>query len=348
LAVFKRGRVYWFEFEFRKQRIQRSTKQRSRQAAKEIEAAYRTALAKGQVGIFDKALPPRFREFVPRFKESITVKPATVEYYGEKLRRLLEYEPLASSRLDQVDEGMIQDYVTRRRRRMSVASVNRELAVLRRCLRKAREWKLIDRVPTIHMLPGEKPRDFVFDDLTDEQQREYLEKAPQPLRDVAALCLDTGLRVGEALSLTSDDVSLEGGYLDVRFGKSRKAVRRLYPSPAIMQILKGRMSELGFLFPGRPLKRLKGEVLPFTVEAVDKQHNKLRQKLGLPREFVIHSLRHTFGTRLGDSGTDAFAIREVMGHSSVVISQRYIHPNQDAVRRAFERLRQRNQAKGQR
>src|SRR5205085_686141 len=157
-----------------------------------------------------------------------------------------------------IDEGMIQDYVTKRKRRMSVASINRELAVLRRCLRKAREWKVVDRVPSIHMLPGEKPREFIFDDLTEEQQREYLESAPQPLRDVAQLCLDTGLRVGEALSLTSDDVSLEDGHLDIRFGKSRKAVRRLYPSPEIMQILKGRMSEQGFLFPGRPLKRLNG------------------------------------------------------------------------------------------
>ena len=47
----------------------------------------------------------------------------------------------------------------------------------------------------------------------------------------------------------------------------------------------------------------------------------------LPREFVLHSLRHTFGTRLGENGTDVFAIMRLMGHASITISQRYVHPS---------------------
>jgi len=51
MSVFKRGTVYWFEFVFNGRRIQRSTKQRNRQAAIDIESAFRTSLAKGEVGI---------------------------------------------------------------------------------------------------------------------------------------------------------------------------------------------------------------------------------------------------------------------------------------------------------
>jgi integrase/recombinase XerD len=58
----------------------------------------------------------------------------------------------------------------------------------------------------------------------------------------------------------------------------------------------------------------------------------------MPSEFVLHSLRHTFGTRLGESGADAFTIMKLMGHSSVTVSQRYVHPSSEAVERAFSRL----------
>ena len=270
-----------------------------------------------------------------------TVRPATLRYYSEKLRRLLEFAPLAAARLEQVEEELIQEYLIKRKREVSIASVNRELAVLRRLLRVAQEWKLIQRVPRIRMLPGEKPREFV---LNPQQERLYLEMTRQPLKDVAVLCLDTGMRIGEALRLTWGDVNMLEGYLEVRFGKSKNATRRLYMSPRVTEMLKGRQGmHPVFVFPGRPLKRLNGEIRPFTVEAVDKHHSELRSVLKLPREFVIHSLRHSFGTRLGASGVDGFAIKKIMGHSTVRVSERYIHPSDDAVRLAFEKLQKQHQ-----
>jgi integrase len=55
-------------------------------------------------------------------------------------------------------------------------------------------------------------------------------------------------------------------------------------------------------------------------------------------DFVLHSLRHTMLTRLGESGVDAFTIMRIAGHSSITVSQRYIHPTPEAIERAFERL----------
>jgi integrase len=67
----------------------------------------------------------------------------------------------------------------------------------------------------------------------------------------------------------------------------------------------------------------------------DHLHKQVRDKLKLSSEFVIHSLRHTLGTRLGESGADAFTIMKLMGHSSIVVSQRYVHPSTDAMKRAI-------------
>lgn len=60
--------------------------------------------------------------------------------------------------------------------------------------------------------------------------------------------------------------------------------------------------------------------------------------LRLAKHFVIHSLRQTFGTRLGEAGVDAFTIMRIMGHSTVAVSQRYVHPSAQAIEGAFERL----------
>ena len=43
-------------------------------------------------------------------------------------------------------------------------------------------------------------------------------------------------------------------------------------------------------------------------------------------------------TRLGELGVDTFTIMKIAGHSSVTVSQRYVHPSPEAVERAFERL----------
>ena len=55
--------------------------------------------------------------------------------------------------------------------------------------------------------------------------------------------------------------------------------------------------------------------------------------------FVLYSLRHTFLTRLGESGCDAWTLARIAGHSSITISKRYVHPSEDAVLAAMERLR---------
>ncbi|MFL6212935.1 MAG: tyrosine-type recombinase/integrase [Blastocatellia bacterium] len=63
----------------------------------------------------------------------------------------------------------------------------------------------------------------------------------------------------------------------------------------------------------------------------------MRRLLGLPKDFVIHSLRHTMLTRLGEAGVDAFTIMKIAGHSSIAVSQHYVHPSPEMMERAFEK-----------
>lgn len=45
---------------------------------------------------------------------------------------------------------------------------------------------------------------------------------------------------------------------------------------------------------------------------------------------------------MGESGADAFTIMKIMGHSTITVSQRYVHPTPETLERAFERLEARN------
>ena len=53
---------------------------------------------------------------------------------------------------------------------------------------------------------------------------------------------------------------------------------------------------------------------------------------------MLHSLRHAFLTRLGEAGVDAFTIMRIAGHSTITVSQKYVHPSTEAMERAFDRL----------
>jgi len=54
--------------------------------------------------------------------------------------------------------------------------------------------------------------------------------------------------------------------------------------------------------------------------------------------FEPYCLRHTALTRLAEAGCDAFTLARIAGHSSITITQRYCHPQADAIERAFSKL----------
>ena len=120
MAIFKRGKTYWYHFHWNGEHIQKSTRQGNPRVARQIEAAYRTKLAKGEVGIEERKPAPTLKVFAQRFIDAIQVRcassPRTIEFYAEKLSRLLEFEPLANSRLDRINERLIESYVQHRRK----------------------------------------------------------------------------------------------------------------------------------------------------------------------------------------------------------------------------------------
>jgi integrase len=139
------------------------------------------------------------------------------------------------------------------------------------------------------------------------------------------------MRRGEIFKLEWKDVDLEAVALRVARSKSGK--------PRVISINSGLLSELRtlrsaagaseYVFPnpatGRPYVDVKRAFhAACTAAGIVGLH--------------FHDLRHTFATRLVKSGADLILVKELMGHSSVVTTERYTHSQAAEKLRAVERL----------
>lgn len=333
--------LYWYKFMWQGKLIRESTKQGNDKVARHMEAAHKTSLAKGEVGIREKKAVPTLAEFCrQRFApwvESTSSLKTWRDFYRVGLLAIQAYSPLSSLPLDAISTERIADFASHRQAKgMKVSSVNASLRILRRALRVAEEWGELEKGPRVRMLPGESHRERV---VTSEEEARYLASANALLAEIATVLVDTGLRPEECYRLVWDSIAWvngRNGTLLVTHGKTKAARRVLPMTPRVRHILEtrwktnGQPSE-GYVWPA-PTKA--GHVEPSSLK---KQHSKA-VRLSKVRPFVLYSLRHTFLTRLGQSGCDVWTLARIAGHSSISISARYVHPSEDAVLDAMARL----------
>lgn len=234
---------------------QEKRKQTNKRVAEQMEAAHRTALAKGEVGIRDKKPVPTLREFaerdfLPFVRSTFAAKPKRLAYYENGIYRLLAFERLAGERLDAITSDRVGEYVTKRQAAkgkrgasLQVASLNRELQVLRRMFHLAQEWGRLERaLPNVKMLPGEKHRervltaaeeDLYFRGASTEAMEQFADAAL--FRDVATILIDCALRPEECFRLRSENVV--EGKLEIHYGKSANARRRIPMTRRVTAIL---------------------------------------------------------------------------------------------------------------
>lgn len=329
MSIFKRGKIYWYHFVFNGQHVQESTKQGNPRVARQMEAAHRTALAKAKAQ-FEKTSPATWSR-----------------WYLTNLRTLKGYKPLADLQLDKITAESVAGFVANRQtEELQPSSINRTLQVLRRVLRLGVEWGVIPGAPKVKLLRGERHRERV---ITHAEEAKYLAAAPEPLASIAAVLVDSGLRPEECFRLRWEFVTWtngrHGSFL-VTHGKTAAARRVLPMTPRVRSILENRWEGEGKPLEGWvwPAPTRSGHVEPSSLK---KQHTRTFKTLAEnaqakkdkpARPFVLYSLRHTFLTRLGESGCNVWTLARIAGHSSIAMSARYVHPNEDAVVNALSQL----------
>jgi integrase len=154
------------------------------------------------------------------------------------------------------------------------------------------------------------------DRLTDEQVK-LLVGMPEPYGFVARFGLGTGMRWGEMARAQSTDV--QNGALVVHQTKTGR-VRRIPLPPELRRELRSRV----------------GKLIPYSPLASGAFARMTCQLTGL--KFHPHQLRHTFGCRWLERGGSLAALQQILGHSTIVTTQRYARLSDDHVRAEVERI----------
>jgi hypothetical protein len=116
MSIFKRGNVYWYHFMFNGEHIQKSTKQGNPRIGRQIEAAYKTALAKGEVGIIERKKISSFQDAMEDFltwsKQENQMASSSAERYHYSSLALLKF--FGDKRLDKITSEDVERYKTSR------------------------------------------------------------------------------------------------------------------------------------------------------------------------------------------------------------------------------------------
>ena len=344
MSIFKRGKIYWFHFMFNGEHIQKSTKQGNPRTARQIEAAHKTALAKGEVGLVERQPAPTLLKFIEEKFEPwarATFEQASPKtwtgWYRTQLRNIVAYKPLVSRKLGTITSGHVAEYAGfLQTKGWKPSSINNSLRVLRRALLLAVEWDIAPTSPKITMLRGEHHREHV---VSREEEAKYLAAAGELMADIATILRDTGMRPEENARLRWESITWhngQNGTLQVTHGKTAAARRMIPLSPRVRALLEHRWRTASAPLEGWVWSSAtkSGHIEPSTLK---KQHRNAIRLSGV-RPFVMYAFRHTFLTRLGEAGCDAWTLARIAGHTSISMSARYVHPSEDAVLNVFSKL----------
>ena len=141
-------------------------------------------------------------------------------------------------------------------------------------------------------------------------------------RTILMLLYSTGMRVSEIANCKIADIDSANMRIKVVQGKGAKDRYTIMSQQVLLELRAYYLiyKPKEYLFNGyRPGKR-------YSVRSIQHLMQKALTKVGLEnKNFTIHTIRHSFATHLLDNGTDLHTIKELLGHSSLQTTMRYMH-----------------------
>ncbi|MEO5644454.1 MAG: tyrosine-type recombinase/integrase [Bacteroidia bacterium] len=283
----------------------------------------------------------KLNEAIIKFEEyyKLRVKQGTIRGYSLDLRRLCLY--LHNPLIEEIRDEHIINYMNEM---LEYGWNQNTLMPKSMAFRKFFQyWSLKGyRVLNYQLIPVMQ-RDFVMPHVADKWEydkiMEYFSSDATEShlirnRAITGLIYDTGIRVGEAVSLNVEDIDLEKKTAVIKTEKSRgKApVRQIFWEESTNEDLKKwlavrekisgyvHFSEPDALFVGVRCWQI-GKRLTNSAVGIFLRH--ASRKVGLKRVMNAHSLRHLKGNDMAEANTDGLIISQILGHSQVASSRIY-------------------------
>ena len=343
MSVYKRGKVYYMDFIVQGRRVNKSTKQKNKVKALEVEKQeYKKVLAEFESPELDSMEQGQSAAQETK-KKVFTLKEALDEVYEEKWKaqasgdnvyQRVTYliKVMGNPRLDKIDRAWIWDAKKKLSKGRSGATVNRYMAYLRFILRWARdEWEMLEKVPKISMNKESTGRTRVISPeeeyglvkvlLTETDERRWYWPT---VADLIVFLCETGLRLGEALALDEENFR-EKGLLQLHPDETKTKSPRTVPLTDMAQEILDRRG----LAPFSKVDRYQA----------DRAFKGAKKALGIEdKEFCLHACRHTFASRILSQGAELYSIKKLLGHTVWSTTERYSHFETKALQEAVQLL----------
>ena len=214
-------------------------------------------------------------------------------------------------------------------KKLKPGTVKNVLELFRRLVNFGTEKRLCDgpgfkiKMPDVH---NEKT-----EDLTPEQLTALLKAIGEDYdinaKNMMSFALFTGMRRGELFKLKWDHIDFHRKFIHIVEPKGGPS-QTIPLNDAAREVLTSHTrTDSPFVFPGRGGRQRTD---------INKAVNRIKARAGLPKDFrPLHGLRHAFASMLASSGkVDMYVLQRLMTHKSPVMTQRYAHLRDEALKKA--------------
>lgn len=327
MGVFKRGSTWWIDYYDHGRRI--------REAAGKTKAIAEKVLTKkkNDVTLRSNSLPVNEKikffnaaaEYIEKHSKPNKSSWRKTDFFY--LKRLIPFfgnyniTDISPALLAEYRSERIKDPVKKGKGQLvSKAQINREVSLLRAILNKMVKWGRLSSNPLgkVEMFK-EQPKQRI---LTIEEMNQLVSAAKPPLKQIIMVALNTGMRKSEILGLRWDAVNLDTGEILLFKTKAQK-MRSIPVNDALSKLFQEmKLSRAGrtYIFEGYDQKSKKYTGVP--QKDIHVAWGTLIKRTGI-KGVRFHDLRHTFATWSLHRGGDLTALRDVLGHSTIVTTNRY-------------------------
>lgn len=257
----------------------------------------------------------------------------------QKLVVLREY--FGRIKLSHITEDVVKEFKrvrlntpTRRvTKQRTIASVDRELSLLRKMLNTAKRKGWIHETPfglgaKIISNVEEKKRQRIISRAEESRLLAQCTGRREHLRAVIICALDTGMRSGELFKMTWSDINLAGRRIHIQAFNTKTAEEREAP---ITERLAREFERLWAI----SIQDKNG--LVFGMGRMKRGWRTACRLAGL-EDITFHDARHSAATRLIQQGRPLPEVSRILGHASPITTYRYINPSDETISKAADAL----------